>query len=637
MATFPYAYRKVLVGSGDIRTTGFTKDLVPGQLGLFDAKTFKALSVAEATYSAHREVVLAQGSFHTKDVLSLGNGGLKESVKSRPIHGHFINNFRVARPQRALNHVIAVGYDGVDITKTISAKPDSDYFLRIDVKGEQVYRFMNRPIYYVFHVKTPCGPGPCGDNCDAVADPQFIADSLVEQINTHPWINPFVKAEKILSCNPAIPANPDNVAFNIFTLTLCDAGDGFALADIQSQYPNYSVSRIDRNASTSVYEICIPTSAGTPAAYAPDKARVIPNCTTCPTGFTFTDKLYKIEVTRPGSVAVGTIVTAYSGVSGYTLSTEYGVTKYVIYKSTPGVPAPAAAGDVVADAGFEVSVCVETATPGTIAWVDAGDRYKTVREMLLTVPKTCGGANRLTDVRNAYTGVASKIAGGTAGITIKTAGDCADIYTLKLYNDECLLDPCGGLDKPTFTNLQSFEGHVWEIAPVTPTTSDCAVGVRLTGAYIETKFGECSFYPTDHYELDAVRIYASQLLESGDRCEFGWPITELQVPKFASGTGEMVKRELITFMGYRHEDYFCDPRYRETLDTESWLSSIDRNKFYKIYYLTYNVPYTNNKTNLYNNEQYEVMVVFPETADTSAFETLLNSYVTSVGIQLTAI
>lgn len=640
MSVFPYSYRKVLIGSGVIRTTGTTADLKPGEIGLFDAKTYKALP-AGATYGTNREVILAQGSYHTKDVLALGHGGYKESIKSRTIEGHFVSDFRVAHPKRPQPHVIAVGYDGVSTTKTITAEAGKDYFLRIDLKGEPVYKFMQHHLYKIYRAVAPC-VDPCVDACSTPVDANIIADDLVNQINSDPFFNPFVKAEKIVSCTPDIPANPNNVAQTVWHLALCDTGDQEALGIVAGQYPTYEVSRVDRAGSVSTYEICIPTSAGTPTAFNPAALRVVPNCTTCPSGYTLNARLYKYEIVRADAgngIALTAVNTAYSTTTAVRINYEGGVSKYVIYLASATAPAASGVDQVLSSGQYLDAVCVEDTPAADVAWVSAGTAYKTTRNLTLTVQKTCGGANRLTDIRAFYTNVAAKIVGGTAGITVQTAGDCADIYTLDQYNDDCLVDPCGGLDTPAFTDLQSFEGSVWQVTPVTtPTNTTCLVGIRLTGAYIETKFGNCSFDPTDAYELDNVIISASQFWADNEtNCEDNWPVTELQQPKYASGVGETVYRQLIEFLGYRKEDYFCDPRMRETQDLQVVLDVVDRSKYYKLYYLTYNVPYRNNSTNMYNDEQYEILVAFPETVDTSAFEQLINGYVTSVGIQLKAL
>lgn len=633
MAVFPDSLRKVFVGAGPIRTTGSTSDLKAGELGLFDAETFKALA-AGATYTSNPKVILAQGSFHTKDVLALGHGGLKESIKSRPIHGAHITEWRLAHPTRPQNHVVTVGYDGADITKDLTAFKDTVYKLRITVKGSPVSRFINHDIYHDFIYKTEC-PDDCTDNCPDPTTSGQVAESFTKQINEHPYISPFVKAEVLYHCGT--PATVPSVAQSVYQLSICDTGDGYAIAEVQRQYTTAVVNRVSRSGSTSVYEICIPTASGAPAAFSNANLRVIPNCAVCPTGYTLVAQLYKFEIKRVDAGSGGNLTTVtsdYTSVPNATrVSYELGTSTYIIYKSTATVPA-AVGTDTVIQAGVIDSVCtLNVAT--TVAWIKTADKYKTTRTLHLTLAKTCGGANRLTDLQAFYANEPTR----ASAISVQTAGDCADVYTTTQSNNECLLNPCSSHDNPTFVDFQSFEGAVWTADDVDFEGDTCVSGIRLSSAYVETKFGDCSFDPLDHYELEIPKIYVSQVDESGETCDTVWPITELQNPKYASGTGEFVKRELIDFMRYRQEEFFTPQgsRMNETQDTLSWVSAIDVKKYYKIFYLVHNVPYTNRRTNLFDNEEYELMVVFQESADTSAFENLINGYVTSVGVQLKAL
>lgn len=628
---FPNAKRKVFVGSGAIRTSGHSADLKAGELGLFDAETFRALAPG-VTYTTNNKVVLAQGSFHQKDVLALGHGGLKESIKSRPIHGAHITDWRFAGPQKPQSHVVTIGYDGVDTTKTISAKVDTGYTLRIFVKGSPSSRFFQHDIYHDFFYKTVC-PADCTDGCADPTSPVPMVEDYVKQINTHPFISPFVKAEALYDSLAEYPS----VDHTVYRLSLCDAGDSLALASVQAQYPSYSVSLVERNGTTSVYEMCIPDSAGAPSAYASGDIRVIPNCSSCPPSAVSVGTLYKFEVKRvdvgDGS-ATTSVTSAYSSSPAATrINYENGTSTYIIYKSTAAVPA-ASGTDKVIQAGVLDAVCV-LQDDSEVAWVDSGARYKTTRTLKLTLAKTCGGSNRLTELQAFYASEPTI----ASSISVATAGDCADVYTVTQYNNECLLNPCESHDNPTFNEFQAFEGQSWIPTDVAFASSPTAVGIRLTSAYVETKFGECSFDPLDHYELDIPKISVSQVDESGEPCATVWPVTELQQPKYARNTGEYVKRELLQFMRYKKEEFFTPQgsRMNETQDINSWASVIDRNAYYKIYYLVYNVPYNNSSTNLYDNEQYELMIVFPETADTSSFENLINGYVTSVGVQLKAV
>lgn len=652
MAVFPYALRKVFIGAGPVRTTGHTADLKAGELMLADGETYRALGQG-ATYTSNRTVVLAQGSYHEKDVLALGHGGLKESLKAK-IDGHFISDFRLVTPKRARNHVITVGYDGVDTAKTMDLQKDTVYKLRVTVKGSPVSRFINHDIYHDFIVKTEC-TDDCADNCDDPADCPAVAEDFAAQINAHPYISPFVKAEAIFNCTT--PVAPTSVAHKLYCLEVCDNGDAAALAEVQRQFPSYSVAREDRNKSISKYQICIAEADGAPDAFTTANTRVIPNCATCPTGYTLVDKLYKVEVKRDDAGSGANLTTVNTDYTDETsslterLSYEFGTSTYILYFPTKALADAAVASpsgnDLVIAGGTIESVCtIDNAVD--IDWTDCGDRYKTTRTLTLTLGKDCGGDDRLADLETffgadneeeaIYLNDLSLVPGSLA---IRTVGDCGDVYEVDQYNKECLVDPCSGYDVPSFDTVQSFEGAAWvvdETASGVPGT-DCVCGVRLSSAYVETKFGNCSWDPLDHYELEIPTIQVSQVDESGDTCATVWPVTDLQSPGLANGTGEAVKRELIEYMRYRQEEFFtpAGSRMNETQDINSWASAVDVSRFYKIYYLTYNTPYRNSHTNLFDNTQYELMVAFPEEADTSDFESLINGYVTSVGVQLKAL
>jgi hypothetical protein len=639
MSYFPYAFRKVFIGSGAVRTSGSTADLKAGEIGLFDAKSYAALPVG-TTYGTNRTVLLAQGSFHTKESLALGHGGLKDSIKSRDIEGHFISNFRVAKPARPQNNIVTIGWDGVSATKTIDAECDKDYYIRIDVKGEPVLKFLNHNLYQTFHVKTPCC-ADCANDCPpASVDPQWVADNFVKQMNEHPYLNKFVKAEKIVKCTPAPGADPNDVAHTYFCLSVCDTGDQAALAAVQASYPTLSVSRKSREGSTSTYEVVKTTASGAPSAFSTGVFRVIPNCATCPSGYTLNAKLYSVQVVREDAgdgTALTAVDTAYSAEAVTRLNYEAGQSTYEVYFLTSAVPAAIGTDKVIATGSSVDSVCVLN-TPTSVAWSACGTGYKTTRLLEITINKTCGGASRETEVEAFLAGSASVVSNS---VVQAANGTCAEVIRVRQLADNVIAASCDAIPPSEFVTLPSFEGRVWEVVASASAEASCLVGIKLTGAYVETKFGDCSFELQDGYELDVPRIEVAQMTsffeETGDRCEGGWPFTEIQPIKLLSGLGETVRRDLIEFMGYRREDYFNDPRLRETQDIDPVVSAVDRNKYYKIYYITYNVPYRNNKTNLYNDEQYELMVAFPETADTTTFENLISGYITSLGVQLRAL
>lgn len=659
MSYFNHGFKKVFIATGGLVTTGDTSTLKGGQIGLFDANTFKAIPLGEAKKSVHKEVILAQGSFHTRDGLSPFLGGLKEPVQSRKINGNYTSRFLVSNPRRSKQHVISIGWDGVSATKTISGELDSDYYLRIEVKNSPVLRAYNHNLYRTFHVHTRCADD-CTVSCDNPEDRHFIADTLVSQINSDPQLKDFIKAEKIFTPDQAIGAN--NVAFTIYQLQVCDTGDSAALAAVQGQYPGKDVARVGRAASISTYEFCQPAATAAPAAFNNSVLRVIPGCSTCPAGYTLVALAYKFIVRReeasPANIVTSSaaVNSSYGAVQTVYMGNESGVSTYTIYKTSPTTPGAVAVTDAVIPTGEVVESFCNLTTPGTVAWVANGTRYRTTRTLQLTLAKDCPGTSvqypgttttTSTTTSTTTTASPSSVLGQmiafyasnssiVAGSIVKLSdGECADIYQLSQYNNACLLDPCGGEALPVFDAIQAFRGKAWEeVVASTPIDTTSLVGIRLTGAYVDTKFGTCSFEPTDHFELEPVFINASLVEQDGKVCGAdAWPYTELQVPVSASGTGEQLLRDLILFKGYRQEFYQCDPRMREVVD-EFVLDIIDRSKLYKSYYIFHNVPYLNNVTNLFNNEQYVLQVAFPEDADSSAFEQLVGSYLASNNVFL---
>jgi hypothetical protein len=137
----------------------------------------------------------------------------------------------------------------------------------------------------------------------------------------------------------------------------------------------------------------------------------------------------------------------------------------------------------------------------------------------------------------------------------------------------------------------------------------CA-GLVLNGAYVDTKFQNCTFQVTDFYELEPVRLYASEVDLNGDPCAFDGVcvITECQ-GRQAMGYGESVARDVILSEQYRQNFFHSDFRIREITQGYSVFDYIDRNKLYTRYFLQHNVPRFNNPTSTFDNDQYLLEII----------------------------
>jgi hypothetical protein len=127
----------------------------------------------------------------------------------------------------------------------------------------------------------------------------------------------------------------------------------------------------------------------------------------------------------------------------------------------------------------------------------------------------------------------------------------------------------------------------------------------LNGAYVDTKFGDCTFQLSDFYEKEPVRLYASEVDLNGDPCTFTTlcVVTECQGLQ-ANGLGETVVRDLTLSEAYRQNFLSSDFRIREITQGNQIISSVDRNALYYRYMLQHNVPRFNNPSSTFDNDQY---------------------------------
>ena len=153
---------------------------------------------------------------------------------------------------------------------------------------------------------------------------------------------------------------------------------------------------------------------------------------------------------------------------------------------------------------------------------------------------------------------------------------------------------------------------------------ECA-GLVLVGAYVDTKFENCTFQLTDFYEVEPVRIYASEVDLNGDPCLFdGVCVIKECQGRQAMGLGESVARDVILSEQYRQNFFHTDLRIREITQGPSVFTYIDRNLLYTRYYLIHNVPRFNNPSSTFDNDQY-LLEIITDGAE-AAFETFVNAW-----------
>lgn len=167
----------------------------------------------------------------------------------------------------------------------------------------------------------------------------------------------------------------------------------------------------------------------------------------------------------------------------------------------------------------------------------------------------------------------------------------------------------------------------WWSAYVSPghTPGACA-GLRLFGAYVDTKFGNCTFQVTDFFEKQPLSIYASLVDMNGDPCIFeGICVYQECRGVQGMGFGEQVLRDLILSQSYL-QNYVNsgDFRVREITQGYDIVNSVNRNALYTRYFLLHSVPRYNNPTGVFDNDQYMLEIITNNPIP--ALETYVNTW-----------
>lgn len=200
---FPHAFKKVfvpVVGGSPVtlsyRTSGKTNDLTAGEIGLFKASDYSAISAAPLD---NTPFIIAMGSYHANDKIGPFHGGYQESSKSKIINPKFVSRFMKHSAKTAQNQIIMVGWDkntnGGNETGP-AFECGKTYRLRVDLKGSPALRFLSHNIYKTLDAFTGC----CEDNCNAgcTGDPVDAAAVLLkfkDQIHQDPILSNFIRAK----------------------------------------------------------------------------------------------------------------------------------------------------------------------------------------------------------------------------------------------------------------------------------------------------------------------------------------------------------------------------------------------------------------------------------------------------------
>jgi hypothetical protein len=172
--------------------------------------------------------------------------------------------------------------------------------------------------------------------------------------------------------------------------------------------------------------------------------------------------------------------------------------------------------------------------------------------------------------------------------------------------------------------------------PATSSLGSVNSHMDIVAAYVDTKFGNCTFTPTDFYDLEPLFIYASVVDESGEPCKVECiSVSETRAPKQVSGLGETVLRELILDGRYLQNAYpdssRVDSLRMREIEADPALATVNRAALYDQVLILHNVPRFNNPTSTFDNDQYLIVVHVPAGTATSSITNFIASSASAAG------
>jgi len=276
----------------------------------------------------------------------------------------------------------------------------------------------------------------------------------------------------------------------------------------------------------------------------------------------------------------------------------------------PAVALAKAAGMLLEDPIVSPFIAESTSVTGLVLGAVAGTGYSTAQNVATTGGTGSGLTLNITATAGNVTAVTINTPGSgyTNGdvVTIVQGGGASDneTVTLTVEAGHGMAVSIAGVTT-VYTIAEVLDGTY--VPSADPVTDEVTASVQFVGAYVDTRFGDCTFDTRDFYEKEPVQLVASLLDETGDPCNDCGVVTS--TPGIMQQTsGETVLRDLLLTERYMqnpyHQGSFDGFRMNEIGGFDPLKGAVDRTALYKVYYLQHSIPRLNNPTGVFDNDQY---------------------------------
>lgn len=227
---------------------------------------------------------------------------------------------------------VIFGYNGIDDSTAIKARKGDRIPIHIKLSGRpfELRGYERGEVViddYIYFDQCPALMSPCEDcdPCEAVDILPAIMETI-KRIKSQPivggaTVGDFIEINPIHSCD-ALVKEPVSTDMNFYCISMCDTGDGYALALLQAAYPGLDIKKVDRRLSTSTYKVM--KEGAKPADYIQKLSSIMKGCEECPAGYTKVagGVIYSISIEDDGTDVSTNIETIAGAVAGTALKAD---------------------------------------------------------------------------------------------------------------------------------------------------------------------------------------------------------------------------------------------------------------------------------------------------------------------------
>jgi hypothetical protein len=410
--------------SGAVSLGAKLSSLEAEQFGVFSASDYSAgepTSLASPSFKTNKRLIIKTGVPFSSGQLSPAlSRHTKKAKATIEFEADDIISWigQKADTSQAKTQKIAIGYDGVDASRTLNGLLDvKPLHVNLILQGEPIKRFFgkNRVVHRFVIDKGLC-PSDCSavDTCGNVPC-DVIADAIIEKVNSEmlfsevggklvqvPLKN-FISASKIKKCT-VDALTPTLTEYKKYQIEIQDDGVS-TISKLAEAYPNVKITRDSHLDGYSVYSFWQLGSASAPADFSMSRYTfpICDTCPTCPTSSTVVNGVKIVQVKVPYGDTLPTITGVISSAklgSSIDLGDTY-LVKVATTASDTTIGSELAGVSEYSIIGIEGKQCLVGTT--TKAWSTCETCNKTVKQFRITLPdKECGLGDRLADLQAAY-------------------------------------------------------------------------------------------------------------------------------------------------------------------------------------------------------------------------------------------